>query len=102
LAAGIVTGLVGFLLALPALRLSGPYLAVATVGFAIAVPQIIKHFDIRTEGIEGLKMVKPNLPGFDPENDLARYYLFMPIAAVLFILAANLTRSKVGRAFLAI
>lgn len=100
--AAVVTGLVGFLLALPALRLSGPYLAVATVGFSIAVPQLIKFMDFRTDGIEGLKMVKPNLPGFGLEDDLARYYMLMPIAAILYIMAANLTRSKVGRAFLAI
>lgn len=100
--AAVFTGLVGFLLALPALRLSGPYLAVATVGFSIAVPQLIKFLHFQTDGIEGLKMDKPNLPGFGAEDDLARYYLLMPIAAILYFMAANLTRSKVGRAFLAI
>src|SRR5947209_629794 len=79
--AAVGTGLVGFLLALPALRLSGPYLAVATVGFGIAVPQLIKFLDFRTDGIEGVKIVKPNLPGFGLEDDLARYYLLMHIAA---------------------
>jgi len=98
----VFTGFIGFLLALPALRLSGPYLAVATVGFGVAVPQIIKYLNFRTDGIEGLKIDKPNLPGFSPEADLARYYMILPIVAIVFFVATNLTRTKVGRAFLAI
>ena len=42
LVAGSVSAAVGFLLGLPALRLSGPYLAVATLGFGLAIPQLVK------------------------------------------------------------
>ncbi|HEX2910592.1 MAG TPA: branched-chain amino acid ABC transporter ATP-binding protein/permease [Chloroflexia bacterium] len=100
--AGALTGVVGFLLALPALRLSGPYLAVATVGFAIAIPQVIKFLNFQSDGIEGLKVDKPNLPGFGPDDDLARYYMIMPVVALLYLLSSNLIRSKIGRAFLSI
>jgi branched-chain amino acid transport system permease protein len=112
--ATVVTGFVGFLLALPCLRLSGPYLAVATVGFSIAIPQLIKFMDFRTEGIEGVKVDKFNLPGVPSETelgktpdlaflpDLTRYYLLLAIVAVVYFLVRNLTNSKLGRAFLAI
>ncbi len=97
--AALVTGLVGIGLALPALRLSGPYLAVATIGFAVAVPQLLRLVNFRTEGVEGLKLAKPNLPGFGPDDDLARYYLFLPGIALAYLLAANLVKSKIGRAW---
>lgn len=101
-AAGLLTGLVGALLAIPALRLSGPYLALVTVGFTVAVPQILVLLNFRTDGLEGLKITQPNLPGFEAGNDLARYYLFMPLVFLLYLLAENLTRSPIGRAWLAL
>src|SRR5205814_7410031 len=100
--AALVTGAVGFLLAFPALRLSGPYLAVATIGFTIAVPQILKFINFQSEGIEGLKIDKPNLPGAGVDDDLSRYYFMLPIFALAYFGAANLVNSKVGRAFTAI
>ena len=77
--AALLTGLFGAILALPALRLSGPYLAILTVGFTVAVPQLLKFINFRTDdGLEGLKIDLPNWPGVAPDNDLARYYGLLP------------------------
>ena len=100
--AGLVTGAIGFVLALPALRLSGPYLAVATLGFTIAVPQIIKLFNFKADGVPGLRIAKQTIPGYDLENDLARYYLIVPVLALVIWWALNLKRTRTGRAFVAI
>jgi branched-chain amino acid transport system permease protein len=101
-AGAAVCGAVGCLLAIPALRLAGPYLALVTVGFTVAVPQIITFLDFRTDGLEGFKVDKPTLPGFAPDADLARYYLFLPLVLGLFWTAENLVRSRTGRAWLAL
>ncbi|MGH2544481.1 MAG: branched-chain amino acid ABC transporter permease, partial [Ardenticatenaceae bacterium] len=61
--AGIVSALVGLLLGIPALRLSGPYLAIATLGFVVAVSQILDKWSSLTGGFQGLH---PPRPAFGP------------------------------------
>lgn len=108
----IGAGLAGLILGLPALRLSGPYLAVATFGFSVAIPQLLAHnkelanlfidpSDF-TSRIGVLKIPKQNLPGFGPEDDLGRYFMFLIVFLIALTLAINLTKSRVGRAFNAI
>jgi branched-chain amino acid transport system permease protein len=110
--AAIMGGLVGLILGLPALRLSGPYLAVATFAFAIAVPQLLSSSeqvgelfadpnDITTK-IGVFKVPRQVFPGFEVKDDLGRYYLFLVIAAIMVILAMGLWRSRTGRALRAI
>ncbi len=108
-------GMVGLVLGLPALRLSGPYLAVATFAFAIGVPQILSSSkevgalfadpnDVTTK-IGVFKVPKQTFPGFQvsgPGSDLGRYYLFLVIAALVFFLSLGIWRSRTGRAFRAI
>src|SRR5213078_2873494 len=56
--AGLAAGVVGFLIGLPALRLSGLYLALATFAFAVAMPSLLKKFDHLTGGSEGLRLLE--------------------------------------------
>lgn len=111
LLAAIVAGLLGLVLGLPALRLSGPYLAVATFSFAIAVPQLLISDQIQslfsdpndiTSAPGIFKVAKQTLPGFDVHGDLGRYYMFLIITAVMVFLALGLWNSRTGRAFRAI
>ncbi|MBP1713362.1 MAG: inner-rane translocator, partial [Deltaproteobacteria bacterium] len=90
----------GFLLGLPALRLEGPYLAIATMGFGMAVTTIIKH----TEFFGGrMGLQAPKLYLFETAlKDIHFYYLIAGIAVVLAIAAIKLFKTKVGRAFIAI
>lgn len=114
IAAGTLTALVGFLLGLPALRLSGPYLAVATLGFGVAVPQLIVWRGELTGGTQGLRSLPNaaipiwwdrttgwyNLVEF--KTDQSFYYLALAVTALLTLLTANLVNSHTGRAFVAI
>src|ERR687896_404901 len=98
-AAGALCFVAGFLFGVPALRLHGLYLALVTLGLAIALPQLIKRFDGLTEGTQGLTVEQPTAPGWLPlEDDQFLYLLCLVLAAVMFLLAWNLMRGQVGRA----
>lgn len=112
LMAALGTGLAGLVLGLPALRLSGPYLAVATFGFSVAVPQLLAHNkqigelfndpnDLATK-IGVFKVAKQNIFGFQAEEDLGRYFMFLAVFLIMLLLALSLTKSRAGRAFNAI
>ena len=101
--AGIVCLAAGFLFGLPALRLEGLYLALATFSLALAVPQILKYFEHWTGGSQGLVLAKPDAPFGLPLNpDQWLYFFTLAILLVLFWLGANLLRGRVGRAIVAI
>jgi branched-chain amino acid transport system permease protein len=101
--AGVLCLIVGFLFGLPALRLEGLYLALATFSLALAVPQILKYFEHWTGGSQGLVLSKPTAPFGLPLNpDQWLYFLTLGVLIVLFWLGANLLRGRVGRAIVAI
>jgi branched-chain amino acid transport system permease protein len=104
-AAGIVCFLFGFLFGFPALRLEGIYLALATFALAIAMPQLLKLSLVEhwTGGVQGIVILKPDPPDFLPVNaDQWLYWFTLAVALVLFAAAANLVRSRTGRALMAI
>jgi branched-chain amino acid transport system permease protein len=102
-AAGILCLVVGFLFGRPALRLEGLYLALATFALALAAPQILKYFEHWTGGSQGIVLSKPKAPFRLPLNeDQWLYFLTLGVLIVLFVLAANLLRSRTGRAIVAI
>ncbi len=103
--AGLVCFVFGFLFGLPALRLEGVYLALATFALAIAMPQILKFspFKPLTGGVQGIVIVKPDPPAGLPLNpDQWLYYFTLAVLLVMFAAAANLVRSRTGRAIMAI
>src|SRR5947209_4652138 len=104
-AAGAVCFAIGFLFGLPALRLQGLYLALATFALAIALPQILKFGPLEplTGGVQGLVIDKPDPPfGLPIDADQWLYYFTLLVLLVLFAAAANLVRSRSGRAMMAI
>ena len=104
-AAGIVCFVVGFLFGLPALRLHGLYLAVATLALAFAVPQLLKYdaFEAWTGGVQGIFMDKPDAPfGLPLSQDQWLYFFTLAILVLLFAAAWNLLRGRTGRALIAI
>jgi branched-chain amino acid transport system permease protein len=101
--AGVLCLVVGFLFGLPALRLEGLYLALATFSLALAVPQILKYFEHWTGGSQGLVLSKPNASfGLKLSPDQWLYFVTLALLVVLFWLSANLLRGRVGRAIVAI
>src|ERR1700738_5087261 len=104
-AAGVVCFVVGFLFGLPALRLEGIYLALATFALAIAMPQLLKSTPLEgwTGGVQGIVLIKPDAPlglPFNPDQWL--YFFTSAVALVRYPCAASLVRSRTGRAIIAI
>jgi branched-chain amino acid transport system permease protein len=104
-ASAIVCAAVGFLIGLPALRLGGLYLALTTFALAVAVPQLLKHDALErwTGGVQGLVIDKPDPPfGLDLSPDQWLYLFSLFVGALLFLLAWNIVRGRIGRAMMAI
>jgi branched-chain amino acid transport system permease protein len=104
-AAGIVCLVFGFLFGVPALRLHGIYLALATFSLAVATPQILKSTPLEswTGGVQGIVILKPDAPfGLPLSPDQWLYYLTLVIVVVMFGAAGNLINSRTGRALVAI
>jgi branched-chain amino acid transport system permease protein len=100
---GVLCFVVGFLFGLPALRLAGTYLALATFALALSVPQILKHFDSWTGGSQGMVVPKPDSPRILHLNaDQWLYFLTLAILLLLIVVAGNLLRGRIGRAIVAI
>jgi len=103
--AGVVCLVSGFLFGLPALRLEGLYLALATFALAVATPQLLKykHLEEWTGGVQGIVITKPDPPFDLPINeDQWLYFFSLAITIVMFVFAWNLLRGRVGRAIVAI
>jgi len=99
--AGLVAAFFGFLLGLPALRLEGPYLAIATLGFGITATQIIGKIKIFGERM-GLHAPELHIGPWHIRTDRDFYFVLIPITILLVLLARNIVKTKVGRAFISI
>jgi branched-chain amino acid transport system permease protein len=103
--AGAVCFVVGFLFGLPALRLEGLYLALATFALGVAMPQILKHEGLAhwTGGSQGVVIVKPEAPAWTGlSQDQWLYFFTLAWVVVFFVAAWNLLRGRIGRAMVAI
>ena len=103
--AGLICLVVGFLFGLPALRLEGLYLALATFALAVATPQLLKYKYLEewTGGVQGIVITKPDAPfGLPINEDQWLYFFSLAITIVMFVFAWNLLRGRVGRAIVAI
>jgi branched-chain amino acid transport system permease protein len=103
--AGIICLGAGFLFGLPALRLEGLYLALATFALALAAPQLLKFkaFDQWTGGTQGVLVDKPDAPwGLPLTGDQWLYFVCLACAVLLFWAGANLLNGRTGRAIVAI
>lgn len=101
LGAGLITALVGIPVGFPSLRLKGPYLAIATMGFGIAVYQIFVNSKLLSGGRMGLVITKLE-PLFGLSQVNFYYYLNLIIATLFTLLTYNIVSSYMGRAFIAI
>lgn len=104
LAAGVFAGLIGFLLGLPTLRLSGTYLSIVTLGFCEIVQMILKQWESVTNGNYGIRNIpKPVLFGLKLDmKSGGLFYLTLALCVLTAIVCLSLKNSKTGRAFLAI
>ncbi len=103
--AAVVCFGLGFAVGLPALRLSGPYLALVTFALAVAVPQMLRAqaLEAWTGGVQGLVVTGPDAPAWIKLSQDQWLYLFtVGVAVLMFLLAKNLLRGRVLRAMLAV
>ena len=112
--AGLAAGVVGFLIGLPALRLSGIYLALATFAFAVAMPSLLKKFPGLTGGGAGLRMLEQaplqitglsgtvTIFGHTTTQNHFLYYLAWGIGLIGFAIAWLLVRGRAGRTLRAV
>lgn len=102
--AALLSGVFGLLVGLPALRVRGLYLALVTLGLAVLFPRVAQKF---VEGTGGVALLRPDRSEFSSlidglDDDQWAYYLSLAIMVVLFFLAWNLVRGRVGRAMIAV
>lgn len=103
--AALTSLVAGLLFGLPALRLGGAYLALATFALAVAMPQLLKYklIDTWTGGTMGMSLDKPAVPfGLPVAQDQFLYYLCLFIAVGMFVAGRNLVMGKVGDAMMAV
>ncbi len=101
---GISAAIFGVLLAFPALRLTGDYLAIVTLGFGEIVRIALNNLDEITGGPNGLLGIKhPSLPAIISfgVNPVPYYYLLVILCALTALALARLENSRIGRAWLA-
>lgn len=100
-AAGVAAGLFGVVVGFPSLRLKGPYLAIATMGFGIAVYQVFVNSELLSGGRMGL-----SVPKIEPILGLSKitfnYYFNLLFVIVFTLISYNIVSSYMGRAFIAI
>lgn len=103
--AGILAGLLGVLVAVPALRMHGIYLAIATLAMAVLVEDLIVLAEPLTGGVSGLSA--PTIVIFGLSIDrygtpIAFYYLVLIVAVLVTLAYRNILRAPLGRAFAAV
>ncbi len=100
--AGLLSAVAGIMIGRPTLRMTGIYLAIATLAFAIVVEQLIAHWESVTGGYRGIVVPKPELFGYSLSGSWPFYYLCLACVTGCLFLALNLLRSPTGRALAAI
>ena len=99
---GLLAALLGLIVGLPALRLSGHYLAMATMGFGFVMEELFLHWESLTKGSLGITVPKVSIGPLRFATGVSKYYLILVLVAAMILLAKNILNSKTGRAFIAI
>ena len=101
-AAGLLAGLAGIVIGLPALRLSGIYLVIATMAFGFIVQEALTRWESVTRGSLGMTLRSIDLFGVRVDQEWKLYYLALALLALVMLGVMNLLRAPTGRAFVAI
>ncbi|WP_027014297.1 branched-chain amino acid ABC transporter permease [Comamonas composti] len=101
LAGGFVAMVGGIVVGIPSLRVKGLYLAIATIAASFIAHFLFANLAI-TGGTAGISMPPAQLFGMELDTSFRLYWLIVPVTIVMLIGAANLFRTRIGRAFIAI
>lgn len=100
--AGIAAALVGCAIGIPAIRVSGLYLAMVTVGFSEILQWVLKHWKSVTGGPDGIIVPSPVFFGIEFRSDFHTFAIILAVTMLMTLLAQGIIRSRLGRAFVAI
>jgi branched-chain amino acid transport system permease protein len=98
----MITTACGIMVGLPALRMTGIYLAIATLAFAVIIQEVFTRWEAVTGGFSGMAVDKPVIFGVRFADEASFYYLCAALLALTLLLTLNLLRSSTGRAWVAI
>jgi len=98
----LITTACGLIVGLPALRMTGIYLAIATLAFAVIIQEVFTRWESVTGGFAGMAVDKPIIFGVRFNDEASFYYLCAALLALTILLTKNLLRSPTGRAWVAI
>jgi branched-chain amino acid transport system permease protein len=101
-AAGLMAALAGVAIGIPTLRMSGLYLAIATLAFGAIVGTVLQKWDSVTGGFDGFAVPTPSIFGWPIEGATGVYYLSLAVLVFVLWVSANVLRSPLGRAMVAI
>lgn len=101
-AAGLAAGLVSLVVGVPSLRLKGLYLAITTLAFSFIINHIILYAEGLTHGPNGIFVTGASIFGVKFDRGMPLYYLTLGLAVAAVLAALNLSRSRIGRAWMAI
>ena len=102
LCAGIMAGLVGMLFGISSLRVKGFYLAISSLAAQFIIIWVISHWDSVTGGTNGLPVSPAKIAGLALRSQSDKFYLILLVTIMAIFVAKNLSRTKPGRAFVAI
>jgi branched-chain amino acid transport system permease protein len=101
-ASGLIAALISILVGVPSLRLKGLYLAITTLAFSFIINHVILYAEPVTHGPNGIFVSGARILGFDVQKGLPLYYLALGLAVATILAALNLSRTRIGRAWMAI
>jgi len=98
----LITTASGIVVGLPALRMTGIYLAIATLAFSVIIQEVFSRWESVTHGFAGMPVEKPTILGFAFDDERSFYYLCLFFLVLTLWLTRNLLRAPTGRAWIAI
>jgi branched-chain amino acid transport system permease protein len=101
-AAAALSAVAGVVVGLPALRVKGIYLGIATLAFGFIVEEVLARWESVTGGNAGLHVKTPGIGAWKLDSDTGFYYLCLAVAVLATLAILNVLRSPTGRAFVAI
>ena len=100
--AAALSAAVGYVVGLPALRVKGVYLGMATLSFGFIVEEVLARWESMTGGNAGKHIKAPDVFGWKADTGVGFYFVCLVIVVICTLLILNLLRSPTGRAFVAI
>jgi branched-chain amino acid transport system permease protein len=98
----VLAAIAGVVIGIPTLRMSGLYLAIATLAFGQIVATVLEKWDAVTHGFDGLPVPTPTIFGVEIQGATGVYYAALAVLVFVLWVSANILRTPLGRAMVAI